>query len=114
MPEIKIGSPVWVYDMNHRKYVDGKPVYRYHWVKTKIIGETKVSWIIERGNVKLPKKDFALPFGLHKDCRTFALSEEDIDADVWSNDHRPKIRNRVDYCDVDTLKAIAKLLGYNP
>lgn len=114
MPDVKIGSPVWIYDENRREYVDGKIVHRSHWVKTVIVGETKLSWIIERGDVKLPKKAFALPFGRHNECRWFALSEADIDADVWSHEHRSKIRNRVDFCDVETLRKIAEILRYKP
>jgi hypothetical protein len=56
---------VWVFDENYRVYPkkepgqpSGGPIYREHWVKREITGETSRSWLISEGwrTVKFPKR----------------------------------------------------------
>jgi hypothetical protein len=79
---------VWVFDYNRRVYpakklgeISGSPIYREHWAKREIVGETSRSWLMSEGwrTVKIPKRG-ANP------CR-FLFSEKDVDDNVWVHDH---------------------------
>ncbi len=82
-----IGSPIWFFDQNRRVYQKderghsfGAPIWREHWGRLEIIGETPRSWCLGlpggRHIVAKPPKsafrDGACP-------RDYALSEEHID-----------------------------------
>jgi hypothetical protein len=113
---MKVGDVVWKFDPNHYVYVDDNgvrhksPIYRKHFVKHYIIGETKVSWIISRfkdidieNGIKIKKKEAE---------RILYTSEEEIDKHCWVIENRIKISDAVRMCyDYDTMKKTAELLN---
>ena len=109
LQNLKVGDKVFVFDDNHREYVrdsngnsSGGPIYRKHFVETTITGETPRSWITaRRPDLKYSKKDGQ---GLY--------NAEQVDEAVYVHDHAHKIADRVYRVDYKTLKAIAKLIGY--
>jgi hypothetical protein len=104
---------VWVFDCNRRVYpvtapgeISGSPIYREHWVKREIIGETSRSWLIGAawGPVKVPKRG--------ADSRRFLFSDKDVDDDVWANDHRCRIQRLIPFLSPEKLRQVAELIGY--
>jgi hypothetical protein len=104
---------VWVFDCNRRVYpakapgeIGGSPIYREHWVKREIIGETTRSWLIDSYNYtnKIPKRN--------ADPRRFLFSEKDVDDNVWCNDHRYKIYRLIPTLSPEKLRQVAELIGY--
>ena len=99
----------WIFDENRRKYkVDqngrgiGGPIWREHWVKVEIVGETPKNWITNYFGRKVPKKG----------GKGIAFSENDIDREAFLM-QRYKIAEEVKLCtDYDTLKKVADMLGY--
>lgn len=115
--DIKIGSPVWIFDINHRVYrrgpngesLGGGPIWREHWVKHEIIGETSRSWVVGKwyGQRKIPKKG-PIPNGI-------CFSEEEIEQRAFVEDNAHRISDLVLRCkDYATLKKIGELVGYEP
>jgi len=101
---------VWVFEANRRIYVAGQPgpVWREHWVRYAVTGETSRSWLLEGGR-KVPKKR-----NVHQ-RRWIAFSESEIDTLEWMAHHKYRIARLVETCpDPETLQAIAKVIGYNP
>lgn len=100
---------VWIFDENRRIYrkdkggrPTGGPIWREHWRKLDIVGETRVSWVSSFGK-KIPKK------GGRGIC--FSLEEINQQAFVKGNIH--KIVDAVRQCnDYATVRAIAELVGY--
>ena len=115
---VKIGDPVWVFDINHRVYrkgpdgrsLGGGPIWREHWVRKEITGETSRSWVVGRGGydtLKIPKKG---PVSLN-----ICFSEEEIDRRAFCEENAHRISDKVLRCrDYETLKKIADLLQYTP
>lgn len=97
---------VFVFDLNNRVYekdVNGRtfggPIYREHWCKYEVIGEEKRSWLVNEYPGKITKAK--------------AKFIADVDEDCWLNDNRYKIIEDIKRCtDSATLRAIAKLVGY--
>jgi len=112
MSTVGIGSPVWIFDSNHRVYpprekggLSSGPIWREHWVKRKIVAETSRSWITDYWGRKIPKKG--------ADPRVIAFSEEEITRAAWVHDNAHKIARVVGVSnDFEQLQAIAKLIGY--
>ena len=107
--ERKIGDPVWIFDINRRVYKDGRggPIWREHWVKREVTGETSRSWIVGKGweERKIPKKG-ETP---HDIC----WSEEEINRRAFVEEHSYRISEKVRrVTDYDTLKKIAEIVGY--
>jgi hypothetical protein len=111
------GKPthIWVFDFNRRVYpvtapgelpLSRSPIYREHWVKREIIGETTRSWLIGPtwSPVKVPKRG--------ADHRRFLFSEKDVDDDVWVNDHRYRIERLIPTLSPKKLRQVAELIGY--
>lgn len=81
-----IGMPLWFFDDNRRVYKTnengrpyGGPIWREHWRKVEIIGETRISWIIAyEGSpfelTRIKKKEFP---------GHFATSEEQINEQAY-------------------------------
>ena len=111
-PEIKIGTPVWVFDRNRRVYKKdskgrsvGAPIWREHWRKTAITSETSRSWILDFDGRKIAK---ALPRQVD-----LAWSEDEINQECYVQDNRHSISDCVRRCtDFAILKQIAALVGY--
>ena len=103
---LTVGANVWVFDPNRRVYgPDSRaPIWREHWVKERVIGETRVSWLITpewRGR-KIPKRE-PLPWAI-------LASEEEIEHRAWIEANAHKLADEVRRCrDYDTLQAVAKL-----
>ena len=104
---------IWVFDESRRIYpkkepgqFSGSPIYREHWVKREIIGETTRSWLIgsTRWPVKVSKRG--------ADHRRFLFSEKDVDDDVWANDHRYQIQRLISTLSPEKLRQVAELIGY--
>lgn len=104
---------VWIFDINRRiykpkepgrLYSSGPPIWREHWRKRAITGETKRSWITEYGQ-KIPKKD--------ADPRAFCFSEEEIDRMAWIVDNRHRLARHIEsLLDFEKMKQIAEIVGY--
>lgn len=114
---MSIPSHVWVYDSNRRIYRDltaeeraagriwssGPPIWREHWRKRKVEGETRQSWILEHGSK------------VRKDSLDVVTSEAALDDRCLVNDHAHKIGDAVArLTNAETLRAIAALVGYQP
>ena len=104
---------VWIFDNNRRIYppapkgrlwTSGGPIYREHWVRHEVTGETRMSYITKYGG-KVPKK------GGHG----FALTLVEVEDDVWRHDHRHRIAKLVgEIQDVELLRKVAEAAGYMP
>lgn len=114
----KIGDILYRFDGNYRVYPKreegglprGGPIYREHFRPSAIIGETRLSWVID-GDYKVSKRDMSCPAA--KQCGgrgIFTLQE--MEDDIWSHEHRHKIGRLIEMCDIDKLKKVAELLEY--
>ncbi len=109
---------VWVFDENRRIYRTnekgesyGSPIWREHWRKLKIVGETRVSWISSCGD-RVPKKGgrMRLSSGHFRDV---SFSEADIDRQAWIAENRHRIADKIRFInDHDTLRRVAEVIGY--
>ena len=118
--QLQLGSPVWRFDTNRRRYTApangrayGDIIWREQWAPLVVIGETPRSWIIGRSNsksevAKLPKAD----------CRKgpprgWAFSQDHIDEDDWIHTHRHQLvallQRSSDYA---MLREVARVAGY--
>ena len=111
---MKVGDHVWIFDINRRVYpppppsrvYSGAPIYREHWCKVEIVGETKRSWIVGPYRRKVPKNG--------PPPRGVAFDEREVDDDVMLHEHRYCIAERVRDCwDADALRRVAEILGYD-
>lgn len=101
----------WTLDSNRRAYRKdesgkpfGSPLHRGYWKEVQIVGETSKSWILS--NDKKIKKS---------GDPNFVFSEEEVEDRIFVGENRIAISNAVrDIYDAETLKAIAKLIGYAP
>lgn len=110
---VGIGSTVWVFDINRRKYrergpgerfASGPPIWREHWVPQVIVGETSRSWILEYGD-KVPKKG--------ADPQVVSFSRTDIDRAAYVNDNSHLIAHAVgNLKDYELLRRVADLIGH--
>lgn len=108
---------IWRFDSNHRVYRQpeegdvygrGGPIWREHWVKFNVVGETSRSWLIgysvERAQ-KVPKVGW--------DKGVFAFSEDEIDKAAWVYENAHRISHAVGIVkDYAILQQIAALVGY--
>ena len=99
---------VWIFDYNRRVYREGNsslPIWREHWRKLEITGETSRSWLAGSGygQHKIAKKG---PLNKH-----VAWSEAEIDKLEWENEMRHKIIRAAQLCTVDQLIQIAQIVG---
>ncbi len=117
---IQVGMDVWLFDANNRHYVEGKsgPVYRKHFVPTRIIGETRDSWLLENVRqgvgLKINKKTRELRppsshgyFGLSP---TVYFDIDEVEDATWAHDHVYEISRAVSKASPQTLRAIKALL----
>lgn len=107
--QIGIGSPVWIFDQNHRVYgsKNSAPIWRKYWREYKIEAETSRSWVIGRGwaERKIPKNG-RMPMDV-------CFSEAEIDRRAFVVDHAYRISEEVrKLSDYDKLKQIAEMVGY--
>lgn len=106
--EIAVGSVVFVYDQNRRVYGSSLsgPSPRHHYRAEQVVGETSRSWLTGYAHRpdKHPKAD---PRALH--------GLDDVEDALWVSSHRYRISRKIDaISDADKLRAIAKLIGFEP
>jgi hypothetical protein len=100
----------WRFDENRRVYPPGgsafsSPIWREHWRREEVVGETSRSWLVGRGRpIKLPKKG-PLPRG-------WARNEAEVDENCWEHEHRHRIQQHLNWVDAGVLRQIAKLINY--
>ena len=106
---IGIGNFIWIFDINYRVYKKeesgrsfGAPIWKDHWRKYVIVGETSRSWIIDRWDTKIPKK------GGHG----IAFSEEEINKLAFVEENKYRIAKMVEKCGYEKLIAIANIVDY--
>jgi len=111
MITLKIGDPVWIFNENNRVYPPGPsishaPIYREHWMKFSVIGETSRCYIVgvcTFESMKLHKKG-PVPPGV-------ALSLNEVEADCWVHDNSHRISDAVGRLrDYSALKRIDEIL----
>ena len=115
---MQIGDTLYRFDGNRRVYRDrtalggGGPIYREHFEPLKIVGENKVSWILERG-WKVRKSDLkGETKSFHYGGRGF-FTAEGMATDIWDHDHRHKIVDAIQRQATPTqLRQVAELIGY--
>ena len=115
--EIKIGSTLWWFDNNRRVYARdaqgravGGSIHREHWRATKIVGESRLSWITDDhrkfAKATLTSRD---NYGTVRAVASLAK----VEAECWIHDHRYAISEAVRKCeDIEALRAVAALVGY--
>jgi uncharacterized protein (DUF488 family) len=116
---LKVGSVLYNFDGNRRvykkapgaQYSSGGPIYEKHFAPATIVGETKVSWIMDLYDAKVNKKtlDSSTKFA---DRGYFTKSA--MEADIWSHDHRHIIVREVERAGLEQLQEIARIVGYHP
>lgn len=114
---LKVGDTLYNFDGNRRTYkrddtgrASGGPIYEKHFEPAKIVGFTKVSWIMDRYDAKVNKKT------LESVCQYAErgyFTKSAMEADIWLHDHRHKIAREVERAGVDHLKEIARIIGYS-
>lgn len=116
-PQVGIGSTVWIFDSNRRVYpkpppgkiyAEGGPIWREHYGPHKIVGETRVSWVLDReGGRKIPKKRAPNSY--------ICYSQEEIDEQCWIHENRSRISHLVNRLeDPAVLREVARLVNYQP
>lgn len=119
---LKVGDPVWVFDSNHREYAEGTrwpPLHRASWRPGKIVAETHISWDIVVGGwaAKVDKKTLHLRVkDLYGKRARIAASQNEVDQDVWRNDHQQALAELLgrSTTSMAQLRAVAEVLGYEP
>ena len=113
---LKIGDTIYRFDRNRRVYdkpgFGGTPIYREHFEPLKIIGENKISWLLERG-WKAKKNTLSSAASMQYGGRGF-FTAEDMGDDIWRHDHLHKLREAIQQASPDQLRSIAKILEYKP
>lgn len=115
---IKVGDPCWVFDINRRVYAKDKagrsvggPIWREHWVKREVVGETRVSWVIGtpgylHTDMKVPKREALTHLFVE-------FSEQRLEQRAWAarnQHHIVDAMRRID--DYELLQKLAALIGY--
>ena len=112
---LKIGDTIYRFDGNRRFYSKERgsgPIYEKHFEPLKIIGENKVSWLLERG-WRANKKNLSCARAMQCGGRGF-FTAEGMENDIWRHEHRCRIVRLVEQTDAAILKQIAALVGYEP
>lgn len=112
---LKVGSTIWLFDGNHRKYTPASKgqlwtgsrlIYRACWVPAIITAETSRSWVVGPWKRKIPKT------GPHHGA---AFSAEEVDDDCWVKEHRHTLVGKIERVDdAAVLRKIAAIVGFVP
>jgi len=119
--DFKVGDEVYLFDQNRRVYTradkgckwsGSKVIFREHFVKYKIVGETSRSWLI--GVEWRPDKD---PKNRKNDNPKWwggrFYTAEEVDEACWLEANRQALGDAVKFClDMAKLKGVAKLVGF--
>ncbi|MGH7974861.1 MAG: hypothetical protein ACREBR_05000 [bacterium] len=119
MSNFKIGDTVYTFSENRRVYEKqkpgelysrGGPIYREHFVKQQIVGETTQSWIVayEGGS---PDSASATKHKKKGDYVNIYTAEQ-VEEQVYHHDHAYYISELVRKADYTMLRKIAELLNY--
>lgn len=111
---LKVGDVLYNFDGNRRTYqpgMSGGPIYEKHFAPSRIVGDTKVSWIMDLYDARVNKKtlDSSTKFA---DRGYFTKSA--MEADIWFNANRYKIVREVERAGLEQLQEIARIVGYHP
>lgn len=112
---VGIGSTIWIFNSNQRRYRDGQsgPIYRESFVPLTVEGETRTSWLCGPGwrPWKIDKRTRAVR-GARYGIGPFAFcSAQEVDDACWVNEERLRIVNEVQrLTDAETLRAIDAVL----
>ena len=108
---MKIGDTLYHFDANRRRYTKPEPgrsygelIYSEHFTPRKIVGETRISWLMEY-NGKANKAD---------PRKGGYFTAEQMADDIWVKHHRHQIRDLLGQASADHLREIARILGYQP
>ena len=100
-----VPDAVYRFDINRRVYEkrggfgSGGAIYREHWVKFTVIGETKMSWLVKEYPHKLAKKK--------------VMTASEVDDDCWVHGNAHRIIDKIRQCnDASVLRAVADLVGF--
>ena len=88
-------------------------IYEKHFVEHEIVGETKLSWVTDKGGFKISKRDGTCPKAMQFAGRGFFTFEEMQD-DIWQHVHRYKIERLLVQASPDKLRKVAEIIGYQP
>jgi hypothetical protein len=115
--KFEIGQRVWRYDENRRVYRRdangrpfGSPIVSEYFREEFVVGIEKRSYLI----IGSPKGGYTVSVGFAKAESTYYDDRGKSDF-IWEKEHRYKIVDRVRsnmFTPVETLKAVAKLIGY--
>lgn len=116
---IGIGSKVWIFDANRRRYKpkkpgeiysSGPPIWIEHWREMVIVGETPRSWVLQHGE-KVPKRG-ANP-------ATVMFNYDDVKRAAWVHENVYAIADKVRQTGLreggnaePVLRQIAALIDY--
>jgi len=104
----------WIFDHNRRVYKDPEtgvksfgPIYKYHWVKHEIIGETRVSWLYgdKQRPCKIPKKG--------ERYRVY-FSLEEVEQDCYVKENVIRLAEMFRHATYNQLKEIERILSPQP
>jgi len=115
---MKIGDIVYIFDINHRVYPPkgsdgyshGSPIYREHFQKRQIVGETTQSWIVAFEGSS-PDVRYATKHK-KKEPRNGLYTLEQVEEQVWLHNNRYWVEEAMRGADYATVKKIAALLNY--
>ena len=111
---MKIGDKIYRFDGNVRSYDRNRRcIYEKHFVEHDIVGETKLSWVTDKGGFKISKRDGTCPKAMQFAGRGFFTFEEMQD-DIWQHVHRYKIERLLVQASPDKLRKVAEIIGYQP
>lgn len=116
MTTLAIGSAVWIFDGNRRRYENGVSVYSHHWERYEVVEENRVSWFVQSdGGVryKVDKATNTLRLrDLYGKRAEIATSWQEVEDDIYIREQRHVIAKAVsNLSDAATLREVAHLLG---
>lgn len=95
---------IWIFDLNRRVYGRDKsvPIWREHWSKRKVTGETSRSWIVDEGwgERKIAKNEKLRGWGI-------AFSEAELDVLEWIEHAKPEIHRRTTFSRLTRAQVVA-------
>lgn len=99
---------IWLYDSNHRIYVDDNgvrhvgPIYRKSWVEHKVVSETSKSWVLDNKQ-KITKNVTNRLLGV-------AFSELEVEQQSWVHDNAYKLSQAMMTLPYDKLVQVSDLV----
>jgi hypothetical protein len=115
---LDIGSTVFVFDLNRRKYApgasSGSPIYAEHFTEVRIFGQDARSWLaIYQGETFKIDKRTGKVRGLSSPAR-LVLTREQMESEVYCHDNANRIAELVRRAPAEVLRQIDALLFAGP